>query len=333
MKKNNITIKDIANKAGVSKATVSYVINNKPGVSEKIRNKILKIMKEMNYIPNAIARGLAGKKTHYIGLIIPDISDMFYADIIKGVENKTNSNNYLLNLVTTHAEKAKEKQVIDLFTGGIVDGVIIMAYHINEEYIKILKERNVPFVFIDYPFTTNSVYTVTVDNFDGGYKATEYLIKAGCKKIAFLKGSSVAWDSENRFKGYLKALNDYSIKIDDSIIKDANFRREEGYTKTLEILSNKDIDGVFAANDQMALGAMKAIKEKNLNIPEDISVIGFDNIESSKFSEPTLSTVEQPLCKMGEKSVELLLELIDEKKPKSKKISLKTELIKRKSTK
>ncbi|AZR73766.1 hypothetical protein BBF96_10440 [Anoxybacter fermentans] len=325
-----VTINDIAKAANVSKATVSYVINNKPGVSEVTRQKILQIMKEMNYRPNAVARGLAGQKTEMLGLVIPDITDMFYADIIRGVENTANRFNYTLNLCTTHAEPQKEKDVVDSFTSGRVDGVILMTYHLNIDYIYELKKRGIPFVFIDCPIDDESIYSIIVDNEEGGYKATEYLIKLGHKEIAFIHGSRDSWDNESRFKGYCRALKDYGLKFQEEFIKHGEFQKIGGYQVTKELLKlEKKPTAIFAANDQMALGALSAILEAGLKVPDDISIIGFDDIEAAALVDPPLTTISQPTAKMGQKAVELLMDLIRGEEPEPRKILLKTVLVER----
>lgn len=325
------TINDIARIAGVSKGTVSYVLNNKPGVSNEVREKILRIVEEFGYKPNKIAQALAGKKTNFIALVIPDISDVFYAKIIKGVEKTLSKNGFFLNLYSTHANPEKEHQVFDFLNSGFVDGIIVMAYHIEEKFIKKIINTGIPVVFIDYPFD-NNVYSVIVDNEEGGFKATEYLISLGHKRIAFIHGSKDAWDSDFRFKGYLKALEKYNIPFNEKLISRGDFTREGGYKAVKELLnSGEEFTAIFCANDHMALGAIKALKEKELNIPEDISIIGFDNIEASALSNPPLTTIMQPIYQLGEMSAKILLKLLSGEKLEQKKFLLKTQLIERKS--
>ncbi|MDK2946360.1 MAG: LacI family transcriptional regulator [Geotoga sp.] len=334
-KKNaKITISDIAKMANVSKATVSYVINNKPGVSETTRNKILQIIEEHNYIPNLVARGLAGKKTNFIGLVIPDISDMFYARIIKGVEHTANKFGYSLNLFTTQAQPEREKQVISIINKGFFDGLILMSYFLDKKLINLLKVSNIPLVLIDNPISDNDIYKVIIDNEEGGYNATKYLIQLGHTKICFLMGPDAAWDSNSRFKGYLKALKEHSIEFNPQLVEKGNFTREGGYRATKKLLKkNIKFTAIFSANDQMAIGAIQALKEEGYNVPGDVSIIGFDNIEASSIIDPPLTTVNQPSYNLGEKAVEVLVNLINKEPPKQKKIILKTEIIERKSCK
>jgi LacI family transcriptional regulator len=307
IKNSKLTIDDIAKLAGVSKATVSYVINDKPGVSQDLRCKIKKIIEDCNYVPNSAARGLAGEKTHFIGLVIPDVSDMFYANIIRGVEKTSNKYNYLLNLYTTHGEEEKEQRVIKLINSNMVDGLIIMAYYIKDNFIDFLKNEGIPFVFIDYPTKDEEIYSVVVDNESGAFEATEYLISLGHQKIAFLEGHEAAWDSRARFMGFLKALTANSIEFNPLLVEKGNFTREGGYKATKKLLEKgEEFTAIFASNDQMAIGAVRAIKEKGLKIPDNISIIGFDNIEASSIIDPPLTTVMQPIYEIGKKATEIL---------------------------
>jgi len=330
--KNKLTINDIAKLAGGSKGAVSYVLNNKPGVSEEVREKILRIIEEYGYKPNKLAQALAGKKTNFIALVIPDISDVFYAKIIKGVEKTLSRHGYFLNLYSTHANPEKEHQVFDFLNMGIVDGVIVMAYHIDEGFINKIIDSKIPFVFIDYPYDGENIYSVVVDNEDGGFKATEYLISLGHREIAFIHGSKEAWDSEFRFRGYLKALEKYNIPFNEKLVLRGDFTREGGYKAVKSLLSTGEkFTAIFSANDHMALGAIKALKEEGLRVPEDVSVIGFDNIEASVLSNPPLTTIMQPIYQLGEVSAKILIRLLSGEVLEQKKYFLKTQLIERRS--
>ena len=325
-----VTIKDIAKAANVSKATVSYVLNDKPGVSQKTRQRILGIIKDMNYYPNVVARGLAGKRIGMLGLVIPDITDMFYASIIRGVEQAANSFNYTLNLCTTHADSQKEREVVDLFSSGRVDGLIIMTYHLDKDYLTALKKKGIPFVFIGSPIKDESIYTVIVDNEKAGYRATEYLIKAGHQKIAFIHGARDAWDNQDRFQGYCDALINYRLPLQQELIKSGDFQRLGGYQAARELLcSALKPTAIFAANDQMALGALTAASELGFKVPADLAIIGFDDIEAASLIEPALTTISQPTMEMGEKAVELVMALINGEKPERRKTFLQTSLVRR----
>jgi LacI family transcriptional regulator len=214
----------------------------------------------------------------------------------------------------------------------MVDGLIVMAYYLKDQYIDILTESGIPFVFIDYPPKNEEIYSVLVDNESGSFEATEYLIFLGHKKIAFLEGPKAAWDSKARFEGYLKALKAHSLEFNPNLVENGNFTKEEGYLATKRLLSKKEkFTAIFSANDQMAIGAIRALKEAGLKVPDDISLVGFDNIEASSIIEPPLTTVSQPIYEMGKKAVEVLVKLINNEGVKEKKIMLKTKLIERHS--
>lgn len=327
-----VTISDIAEAANVTKATVSYVLNNKPGVSQETRDKILKIMKDMNYHPNAVARGLAGKSTEMLGLIIPDISDHFYVQIVRGVEETANLYNFTLNLCTTHAIPEKERKMVDLFTSGRVDGIILMTYFLDLDYIINLKKRKIPFVLIDSTFQDNSIYSVNVDNFEAGYKATEYLIKLGHKRIAFVSGPQSSNDSLSRYRGYRQALNDYGLSYEEDLFCRGDFKYKGGYQAffNLQQLQHKPT-AVFAANDQMAIGVLSAARTAGVQVPQELSIIGCDDIEAASVVEPTLTTIKQPIEELGKCATEMIFQLINKEKPSPRKIELKTSLIERSS--
>lgn len=328
----SVTIKTIAEKAGVSKATVSYVINNKSGVGEETRQKVLKIIDELNYKPNSVARGLAGQSTEMIGLIIPDITDMFYADIIRGVELVANKLDYTINLCTTHGEQAKENKMLDYFSSGRVDGIILMVYNIDHSLLTDLKNQKIPFVLIDYSQDQDQFCNIVIDNQWGGYKATNYLIGLKHKKISYIHGIKNNIDDQNRFLGFKKAMAENDLKINNNYLKYGAYTREGGYQAAKELLSLTDRPtAVFAANDQMAIGVINAIQEAGLSVPEDISVIGFDDIEASRLMSPGLTTIRQPTYEMGKIAAKKVFSELKKNKKCSQNIKLRSKLVIRES--
>ncbi|MGE5598756.1 MAG: LacI family DNA-binding transcriptional regulator [Bacteroidota bacterium] len=324
------TIKDVARAAKVSKATVSYVINDKPGVGEETRRRVLAIMKEMNYRPNAVARGLAGQSTETLGLIIPDISDMFYASIIRGVENTANRFGRTLNLCTTHGLPERERAAVDIYTRHRVDGVILMTYFLEDHCLADLADRALPFVTIDNPAPGTTFPAVAVDNEEAGYQATRHLRELNHRRIAFISGKQGSKDSELRFAGYQRVLREDGLPIEQRMIRSGGFSRDEGYKAAAELLAMADSPtAIFAANDQMALGALSAALDRGLSVPRDLSIIGVDDIEAAAMVEPPLTTIRQPTYEMGGLAVEMLMALIKGERPIQTKVLLKTELIRR----
>ena len=332
-----VTISDIARMANVSKATVSRVINNKPeGVGKDTRDNILKIIKETGFQPSMVARGLVTNKTKSLGLIITDIANSFFPIIVRGVEDYANKFGYSLFLCNSDNNPEKEKKYIKAFIEKSVDGVILSSsmndttFHYNN-----LKSKNIPLVVIDRCVDGNEYdASVFLDNNEGAYIALKYLIDNGHEKIAFISGTKSLVISKNRMSGYRMALEERNLKVREDIIVEGDYQIESGYTRVMELLDQgKEFSAIFAGNDLMALGAMKALKTRNIKIPDQVEVIGFDNIELSSLVEPQLSTVGQPAYKMGAKGAEQLIKLIEGEKIVNKNIVLKPKLILRETTK
>lgn len=323
------TIKDVAQAANVSKAAVSYVINDKPGVSEETRRRILRIMEEMKFRPNAQARGLAGRRTDILGLVIPDITDVFYVNIVRGVEAKANELGYTLNLCTTHGDAAKEKDVVDLLASGRVDGLIMMTYHLDPAYLHDLREREACFVIIaDDPPEDKCVHSITVDNVEAGYVATEHLISLGHKHIAFIHGSEGSLASKRRFEGYEKALREHGLTPSQDLVARGGFQRSGGHKAAVHLLGlGPRPTALFAANDQMALGALAAAAELGLSVPGDVSIVGVDDIEAAALVTPALTTLRQPTYEMGSRAVEMLVSLLNGADSPETRVSFKATLV------
>jgi len=305
------TIRDIAEAANVSTATVSYVINNKPGVSDETRRRIRRIMREMNYRPNPRARGLAIGRTGMLGLMIPDITDPFYVNIVRGVEAEANQLGYTLNLCTTHGDADRERKVAEILTNNGVDGVIMMTYKLSPSELKELNESGMPLVVIDNPDAAGQVPTVLVDNVALGWTATTYLLELGHRQIAFIHGVEGSNSSAGRYEGYVKALESRGIQPNPDLVERGGFSYEGGVKAARKLLSlpNRPT-AIFAANDQMAFGVMNAAAELGLSVPEDVSVIGVDDIEAAALVVPGLTTLKQPTREIGACAVQILEGLI-----------------------
>lgn len=332
-----VTIADIARVANVSKATVSRVVNNKlEGVGKETRERILQIIEEYKFQPSMIARGLVTKRTKSLGLIIPDITNPFFPQLVRGAEDYANKNGYTLFLCNSDKSIEKEKDYINVFIEKSVDGVILTS-NISEKssQYSALKNYAIPLVLLDR-YVDGSEYDVGVflDNVKGAYLAVSYLLNKGHKNIAFITGPMSVTTSMNRFKGYEMALNEKKLEVDQSLIKEGDYLIDSGIKKVTELLEEgKKFTAVFAGNDMMAIGAMKALKSRNIKIPENVEVIGFDNIELSQVVEPPLTTVAQPAYDMGVLGAKLLIKLIEGKKLRTKNFVLEPELIIRGTTK
>ena len=306
------TIKDISRLANVSIAAVSKVTNGDySSVSETTKERILKIVKELKYKPNRIAKGLVTNKTNIIGLMVSDITNPFFASLAKGVEDRAGSYGYNVILCNTDEKSEKEITYIDLLLQYNAAGVIVTSSpNPEKEHILELAENNTPFVAIDRSISTNN-YSIFVDNFRGTYISTEYLIQKGHTKLAFIGGEPPGTGINQRLNGYLQALRDYTLEENGELVCIDTYHSESGY-KNANMLLDKGFSftGVVCGNDLIAFGVIKALKERGLRVPEDISIIGYDDIYLSSLFDPSLTTIRQPIYDMGSHAVDVLIRLI-----------------------
>lgn len=326
---NKVTMKDIAEIAGVSKATVSMVMNKKDAsISEETRNRILEIAKEMSYIPNSIARSLSTKKSGTIGIILPDITNPFFSEMARAIEDEAERLEYNLIICNTDNDIIKEQKYIELLISKLIDGIIFMSGGKSNESITLLKNNNVPFILVDrYIEGYKDDYGVFCLNKKGVKDGIKYLYEKGNRKIVFVKGRENLEISKQRLEGYIEAMKDYGI-YEEKYIFEGDFNFEGGIIATEKILSAfHHLDAIFYSNDMMALGGMKILLRNGYKIPRDISVVGFDNIHISEVIEPELTTIAQPIYKMGEKACSLLIDIINGQRPTEKQVYFETELI------
>ena len=334
------TIKQIAKEAGVSIATVSIILNKKDKkISEATRQRVLEIVKKYNYIPNAMAGSLVTKRTGIIGLILPDITNPFFPEIARGAEDKASEEGFNLIFCNTDDKLEAEEKYIESLTGRMVDGIIIAHSASAEKTSEILERSQIPIVLVDRDLDSkNIIGKVLVDNEEGAYQGVKYLILKGYRKIAFLSGSASLQLTKDRLRGYERALHESQISIEDSLIKYGQYRSVWGREGTKKLIQEHiDFDAIFCGNDLIAIGAMKELKVSGYRIPEEIGVMGFDDIYISELVEPELTTVRQPNYQMGQKAAELLIDYIKHRDhPKLQgedveTIYLSTEIIERRS--
>lgn len=329
------TIKDIAELANVSIATVSKVINGKDSsISKKTREKIKRIIEEENYIPNSVARTLVTKQSYSLGMIVPDICNPFFSQLIRGVEEDANKKGYDLIITNTDDDDEKLLVQLELMKKKMVDGLILISSQ-NSSIGEILDDINIPTVLVDRVVEHRSlVGRVEIDNKKGGSLATSHLIEKGCKKIVFLAGDIQTFSSYQRYLGYKSALEDHGLKFDETLVEFGSFHSEFGYNAVLSLLGKKcSFDGIYASNDMIAVGAMQALKSCGYRIPEDIKVIGFDDIYLSALVTPTLTTIHQPVFEMGSTASRILIDYLSNKtKSETPVVCFDTRLIEREST-
>jgi len=326
---NKVTMKDIAEMAGVSKATVSMVMNKKDAsISDATREKILKIAKEMSYIPNSIARSLSTKKSGTIGIILPDITNPFFSEMARAIEDEAERLEYNLIICNTDNDIDKEEKYIELLISKLIDGVIFMSGGKSNESITLLNNNNVPFVLVDrYIESYKDHYGVFCLNKQGVKDGIKYLYEKGKRKIVFVKGTENLEISKQRLEGYIDAMKNYGI-YEEKYIFEGDFNVEGGVIATEKIISCfHNLDAIFYSNDMMALGGMKILLRNGYIIPRDISVVGFDNIQISAVIEPELTTIAQPIYIMGKKACSILIDVINGKLPIEKQVYFETELI------
>ena len=327
-----ITIRDIAKKAGVSITTVSKIINKKDeDISDETREKVIKIINEYNYVPSALATGLVTKKTNTIGLLVPDISNAFFAEVARGVEDGANGRGYNLILCNTDDDPDKEIQYLNVLKVKHVDGIVFLSAVLsNHSAIMQLNKAGFPVVVLDRTLDDESIMAVYLDNFTGGYMAAKHLAEFGHKRIGCITGPLKNKPAKQRFCGYKKALEEMHIEFDEDLVYEGNFKTSGGEWGAKKLLK-AGATAIFACNDMMACGAYKVIQEQGLRIPEDVSVVGFDDTFMSEILTPPLTSVKQPTYDMGIASAAMLIKRIKGEKLENTKMEFKPVLSIRKS--
>lgn len=333
--KMNITIKDVAKKAGVSTATVSLVLNNKDSrITHETRQRILKAIKELNYHPNFAARSLMTSRTKTIGLIIPDVSNPFFADFSKCLESRLSQHKYSVLLCNSDNNIEKEKNYLTELIYRNMDALVISSVNIEElSKTDLFKQIKIPILIFDRKLSSTKANTIFIDNFNGGYLAAKELVQHNHTKICCISGSFRLDTIKERFMGFKQYLDENNILFDKTNLFEGELTVEHGYKSAKKILQlQKDITAIFCTNDLIALGVYKAFKEEHVKIPDSISIVGFDNIEVSNFLSPSLTTIAQPVHKMGEESANLIIKLLSDNSI-IESICLPVSLVKRESVK
>ncbi|MCM3707953.1 LacI family transcriptional regulator [Cytobacillus firmus] len=326
-------IQDVARLANVSIATVSRVINNQGGVRKQTEEKILNAIKELGYIRNAAARTMKSRETKTIGVIVPDIKNPFFPLVMAGIEQKAREKGYFTILSSTNESPIVEGKIIKNFVERGVDGVIITTANENGEHLNLLKEQNIPVVAVDRIIKSFDADTVLVDNAKGAYQAVQHLILQGHRDIAIICGPQNTTPGFERFIGYKKALEDYNIPLEESLVVQGDFGEQSGYlaTRRLRELRTRPT-AIFSSNNLMTIGCMKALDDLNWKLGEEVSFVGFDDVDIATFLNPKLTVVARPMNSVGEIAFMFLHERIQFKANLPKReYSLPPELIIRQS--
>lgn len=328
-------MKGVASKAGVSIATVSRVINDGPNISDETRAKVRKAMKELKYRPSRIAKRLRSKSAsgNLVGVMVPDISNPFYIDVLTGIEEYMLSHQHLLIICNFSQSAEKEEMYVDALVSESVDGLIVAPAHEDDEKIRGLEKDGIPFVCIDRGLKDVNADLVLVDNEKGAYEAVSFLLEKNYRRIAYISGMKQIPTSRQRGSGYRKALEDYQIPYKDSLVKYGDSSMQSGVSLARELLEMEHKpEAIFTGNNLITLGALESIAAMGLRIPEDVAIIGFDDMPFSNTLNPPLTAVRQPAYEIGRRAAELLYQRIQEPERPHVKIMMETELIVRKST-
>lgn len=331
------TIKDIAKKAGVSISTVSHVLNKTRFVSESLSNKVKKIAIELNYSPSAIARSLKKNETKTIGVIFDRNTNPYFAELLSAVDKRAYENGYSIIISNFESEHKRFEFNLNTLMQKKVDGLLLFGSEINSYPLSCLEQYSkTPMVFMDIDISVKNhlVDQILSNSVYGAYKATDYLIACGHKKIGCISGNMSSKVNRDRFKGYQKALEKAGLIVNKNYIFEGNFDCRSGqdcFEKFMRLPRNNRPTALFIFNDLMAMGFMNKAYSRGLTIPDDISIIGYDNIEYSEFLNPALTTIHQPKYELGIQSVDLLMQRIKDPKLDTQVFQLKPDLIKRNS--
>jgi len=333
----NLTLEDIAKEAKVSRSTVSRVVNNLSNVSEDVRKRVLDVIQETGYHPHPAARALASHRSWTIGFIIPHsvsffFTDPYYTYLTKGIAQACNQNGYTLALFLADVKEDEEKIASRVARKGFLDGVLIQSGSFGDDVIidRII-EAEMPLVVCGRPFRPANVSYIDIDNVISVYNAMTYLIRLGRKRIGTITGPLSSTVGIDRLEGYRKALLERGLPVEDALIVEGDFTENGGYYGTQKILPHNP-DAIFAASDVTARGVMRAVHEAGLNVPEDIAIIGFDDLPHIAFTESQLTTVRQPIGPFGVRAVETLMDLIENGINPPRRIIMDTELVVRGSS-
>lgn len=327
-----VTILDVAKSAGVAPITVSRVVNDLPGVKQNTRERVNKVIAELHYVPNAMAKSLRSKSTHIIALVVTDVANPFWTTIARGVEDTAATNGFHVILCNTDENPEKESNYISVLLQRRIDGIIIAPSTADARRLTSLKRHDVPCVLIDRQVKGFRTDVVCSDGREGARRLTEHLIRLGHRRIAIISGPAHISTAEERFAGYRQALQKHGISVDQNLIKQGSYKEDDSFQFAGELLSiHPRPTAIFATNNSMAVGVLRALRAAGLRVPEDIALVCFDDIPQASAIYPFLTVCAQDPYKMGVLSAELLIDRIQRKRRRAREIILETKLIIRKS--
>ncbi len=328
------TLEEIAKLSDVSRSTVSRVINHDPHVRPETRERVMRVVKRLNYRPNAAARGLAAGRTQILGLIIPAgvataLGDPYFLILMQGIASACNTHDYSVMLWLAEPEY-EQRMIGQILNNGLLDGVIISSMYVPDQMITALIEAEFPFVMIGRHMTRTDINYVDVDNRGGAQEAVAHLLRLGYQRVATITGPLESNAGTDRYEGYVTAVRTRGFLLDPELIIEGDFTADSGYYAMQRLLHHKP-EAVFIANDTMAQGALRALRETGIKVPDDLAIASFDDIPTAARTQPPLTTVRQPIERSGAVAVDTLLETIAHPNFSQHHIVLPTELVIRES--
>jgi LacI family transcriptional regulator len=328
------TIHEVAKRAGVGSITVSRVINNSGYISTETRERVEKAITEMGYVPNTLARSLRSRRTNTVGLMVTDITNPFFTTLARGVEDAANEAGYTVIFCNTDESVTKEEKYLNVLLQKQIDGLLLVPTQSRVNSIQQIQKQGTPVVVLDRRIPEVGVDTVRCDSIDGAYQLSKYLVSLGHRQIAVMSGSIGVSTADDRVAGYRKALIEAEIAIDESYIFRGDFTQESGYSMTKQAINlSLRPTALIAANNFITIGAMKALQEVGMDVPDDIALVGFDDLPPAMVTFPFFTVASQPAYQMGTRAMQLLLERLEGKEMNAfQEIILPTQLIIRRSS-
>jgi LacI family transcriptional regulator len=318
----NITIKDVARKANVSIATVSRVLNNRGIVEEETKKRVQEAVRELSYLPNNLGRSLSINRTEAIGLILPDLFGEFFSEVIRGVDQTAQQNNYHLLVSSSHSNRGEIKAAIQMMRGR-VDGLIIMSPHIDAVTLNQNLPKSLPVVLMNCIVDGDSFDSLNINNFDASFAITKHLIEHQHERIAIIRGAENNFDANERIRGYRTAIQKFLGGESKLVEIPGNFTEESGYEAVKTILKfSPRPTAIFASNDSMAIGALSALQDYSISVPNEMALVGFDDIPMAKYLSPSLTTIYVDIYSLGSLALEQILHAIKEKNEHQKQLSI-----------
>ncbi|CAM2145021.1 HTH-type transcriptional repressor PurR [Pararobbsia alpina] len=304
------TIKDVAARAGVSFTTVSHVVNNTRPVSSEVRAKVEAAIRELNFVPSAVARSLKAKTTSTIGVVVPNNTNPYFAEMSRGIETYCERRGYCVILGNSDDEPEKQRKYLRVMIERRIDGLIVASAGDEDTLAEALGRTDLPVVIVDREVPGVQADLVQIDHEQGAYIAARHLLELGHRRIACISGPARMVVSEARVRGFERALEEHGVEVDGCQLIAGDYTSQGGYEAAVSLLEGRQPTAIFATNDVMALGALRAAAERGLSVPRDLSVIGFDDIQLSRYFYPALTTVGQSIVMLGERAAQTLIERV-----------------------